>query len=470
MLFDKLIVSFFLGSSLPLHSLAYTGSWKDHEGHNDDCETVDVAIIGGGSSGTYSAVRLFQEGKTVAVIEKQDRLGGSVATFVDRETGQTNDYGVILFHNSSIVNNFFQFLHEPLIVDTFGNTTTKVANFRTGQILPPGPPPNIGDIAAAIEHFLTLKLPSGFGYEDVPQHPSDDILLPLPTFLTKHNISALGPLIAQTTLGSNLLQQPAIYALKILNPSFLQALEAGFLTTANHDNQQAFDRARDYLGSQVYLDSVATRVTRHKDSVSVTVRTPKGTKNFRASHLLITMPPLLSDLQTYLDLTKEESSLFAQFQNNTFAGAIIHNAGIPEGTAVVNVDPAQPFGAFDVPGLTAYQPDPIEGFTTVYYVDIPPHQSSDMDIKQVMLSQLAKVKKLFRFPLTSAEPRIVSYLRHSPFQQHVPAAAIKDGFYHELVSLQGTRRTYWTGAAWSAHDSSTIWSYTEQSVLPHLLE
>lgn len=41
-------------------------------------ETIesDVAIIGGGSSGTYAAVRLQQMGKTVTVIEKQGQLGG----------------------------------------------------------------------------------------------------------------------------------------------------------------------------------------------------------------------------------------------------------------------------------------------------------------------------------------------------------------------------------------------------------
>jgi NADPH-dependent glutamate synthase beta subunit-like oxidoreductase len=36
----------------------------------------DVCIIGGGSSGTYAAVRLQQLGKSVALIEQKPRLGG----------------------------------------------------------------------------------------------------------------------------------------------------------------------------------------------------------------------------------------------------------------------------------------------------------------------------------------------------------------------------------------------------------
>ena len=36
----------------------------------------DVCIIGGGASGTYSAVRLQQMGLSVALVEQKPRLGG----------------------------------------------------------------------------------------------------------------------------------------------------------------------------------------------------------------------------------------------------------------------------------------------------------------------------------------------------------------------------------------------------------
>ena len=41
----------------------------------------DVAIIGGGSAGTYSAVRLKDMGKSVVVIEKDVILGGQTDTY-----------------------------------------------------------------------------------------------------------------------------------------------------------------------------------------------------------------------------------------------------------------------------------------------------------------------------------------------------------------------------------------------------
>lgn len=55
----------------------------------------DVCIIGGGSSGTYTAVRLTDLGQSVVVVEKEDVLGGHTNTFVDPINNATVDYGEI---------------------------------------------------------------------------------------------------------------------------------------------------------------------------------------------------------------------------------------------------------------------------------------------------------------------------------------------------------------------------------------
>lgn len=64
-----------------------------------DTITVDVAIIGGGATGTYAAVRLKDYGKSVLVIEKSGRLGGHTETYFATDapapfTGAPVDYGV----------------------------------------------------------------------------------------------------------------------------------------------------------------------------------------------------------------------------------------------------------------------------------------------------------------------------------------------------------------------------------------
>ncbi len=60
-----------------------------------------------------------------------------------------------------------------------------------------------------------------------------------------------------------------------------------------------------------------------------------------------------------------------------------------------------------------------------------------------------------------SEPVFAVSSNHRPFELSVDADAVKDGFYRDLYSLQGKKRTWWTGAAWHTHDSSLIWRFTE---------
>ena len=60
----------------------------------------DVAIIGGGATGTYGAINLREAGKSVVVVERNGRLGGHTETYIDPITGTAADYGVQAFWNS----------------------------------------------------------------------------------------------------------------------------------------------------------------------------------------------------------------------------------------------------------------------------------------------------------------------------------------------------------------------------------
>jgi phytoene dehydrogenase-like protein len=99
----------------------------------DSIITRDVAIIGGGATGSYSATRLEDLGKTVVVVvEEQDRLGGHTQTYHDPKTGGTIDYGVVVWHNLDIVRNFFARLNVSLVTDSFADTgTTQYTDFQT---------------------------------------------------------------------------------------------------------------------------------------------------------------------------------------------------------------------------------------------------------------------------------------------------------------------------------------------------
>lgn len=89
-----------------------------HQYNVDQIITKDVSVISGGSSGTYSAIRLRDCGKRVAVIEQTERLGGHTQTYIDPATGVSIDYGVIVFHHFDVVKNYFARLNVSFITSS----------------------------------------------------------------------------------------------------------------------------------------------------------------------------------------------------------------------------------------------------------------------------------------------------------------------------------------------------------------
>ena len=67
---------------------------------SDDVIARDVAIIGGGATGTYGAINLREVGRSVVVVERNAELGGHTETYIDPTTGTPADYGVQAFWNS----------------------------------------------------------------------------------------------------------------------------------------------------------------------------------------------------------------------------------------------------------------------------------------------------------------------------------------------------------------------------------
>src|SRR5262245_50148167 len=92
----------------------------------------DVCVIGGGSAGTYAAVRLRDMGKSVVVVERKGRLGGHAETFHDPATGIPVDIGVIVFEPEDLVRQYFARFNVPLVPANFAGGETAFADFRTG--------------------------------------------------------------------------------------------------------------------------------------------------------------------------------------------------------------------------------------------------------------------------------------------------------------------------------------------------
>ncbi|KAJ7850083.1 hypothetical protein B0H13DRAFT_2087591 [Mycena leptocephala] len=450
--------------------------------------TADVVIIGGGSAGTYTAIRLQQLGKSVFVIEKEDVLGGHTNTFHVPGTNTTFDYGVIQFANISVVNDYFADMGVALV--PFGGSsggTTEYAKLNGGDATATTTVPssvswsNATRVGLALQGYLAQStkyapfLTNGY---DLPDPVPEELLLPWGTFVRKHGIEAFDYTLFSLLQGAgNMLAQPALYVLKyfvLLDIQTHAGLGPGFLTTAAHNNHALYDAALERLqaggnGSTAALSSNVTRIARSASSVSVSVSTPGGATTVHAKQLVIAIPPTLPNILSLgLDLTADERALTAQFNNSYYWDMVIAGTGLPDNVFIDAVDFAAPDAIPAQPGLYGVFSSGVDGLAVAYFGS--PHYMSDAQVKAETVAALGRLVRANGWDNGSFAPEFVGFHNHAPFLLTVPVEAVRKGFYRRLNALQGVKNTWWTGAAWQTQDSSLIWNFTEAVVLPRLLE
>lgn len=430
----------------------------------------DVCIIGGGSGGTYSAIRLQQLGRSVALIEKENRLGGHVNTYVDKSTNKTFDYGVEVFDNTSLVRDYFAHLNVPLAAPDSPPGNSINVNFETGKVAP-GPNSSEADLVAALEAYKKQLAQYPYlvtGWQDLPESLPEDFLLKWGDYIQKYQLGGLAYLASNYCQGfGNSLAQLTLYIFKYFSISVVQGiLNNSFVTTARHNNQELYDNALAELDSNAFLSSNVTKITRSDNTVEVTISTPSGVQRIQASKLLVAIPPKLSNLSPFLDLDDQESSIFGQFNNSYYWDALVKNSGIPDNTTLNNVNPALPYDIPANPGIYGVGATGDGNIHSVYYGS--PYHLSDEAVQTDILATSSRLAASLGYSNGTAE--LVGFHYHAPYELTVSADAIKDGFYHNLTALQGYRNTWWTGATWQAHDSSNIWNYTEYEVLPKITD
>ncbi|KAK2001041.1 flavin-containing superfamily amine oxidase [Colletotrichum falcatum] len=432
----------------------------------------DVIVLGGGSSGTYAAVRLQQLGKSVALVEKAGRLGGHTNTYVDARTGKTFDYGTQNFVNTTEVYNYFRSLGVPLapFAPKRRSVAVDMARERPG---PPWPVVGANDTAAALARYKVqlAKYPDDFfrGYH-LPDPVPEDLLLPWGGFIQKYDLGALaydGWLRFQGM--GNVLAQPTLYIMKLFNPMQVKAREDNSkVYQADDDLQSLWNAAQAFLGDSAVTSAEVGRVDRQGDGVTVSLTTPSGPKTVRASKILITIPPTLDNLEPFLDLSDEESRIFGQLNNSYYYNAVISRSGFPARTSVYSYDLESQYGIPAMPGVYSFNTETVSDLWSTQYTS--PHYQSEETVKATILAQVHQARRALGQPGEAqgndGGPEIVAFNNHSPFGLTVSTDAIRSGFYKCYTALQGQRNTFWTGHSWSSGSSSTIWDFTEYEVLP----
>ena len=425
----------------------------------------DVVVIGGGASGTYGAISLKDKGKSVVIVEAQDRLGGHTQTYTDPATNITVDYGVLVYNNIDIAKNFFARFNVPVSVTpeiVAPGERTIYADFRSGEAVPGYAPPNISTALAAYgaQAAKYAYLEEGF---DLPDPVPADLLLSFEDFAKKYSLQDIVDFAINFAQGTgDLLSKPVIYLIKYIGVGVLQDLQSGFLVTARHDNSQVYDSAQAELGQDVLLNSRVIATDRSSNGAKVLVKTPNGIKLIIAKKVLLTIPPLLNNLAGF-DLSESEKSLFSQFLSNGYWTGLVRNTNVPDNTAVQNTGANTPYNQPIFPNLYAINPTVVPGLHDIKYGG--PSTLSDDQVKANIVEDISRLKTAGT--LSTGTPDFTVFSSHTPFELTVPSDAIKAGFYKQLYALQGQMHTYYTGAAFHVHDSALLWRFTE-GLMPNL--
>ncbi|KAH6674161.1 hypothetical protein B0J14DRAFT_479691, partial [Halenospora varia] len=151
----------------------------------------DVCVIGGGSTRTYSAIRLSDLGKTVTVVEEKSRLGGHTETYTDPTTGGHIDISVVVWHVLPIVKDYFSRLNVSLpnlglqILEHQSTST-----FSTGKsvpdYIPTDPTPGLTGYAVQLAKYPYLEE----GFAGIPYPVPHDLLLPFGQFVKNYKLES----------------------------------------------------------------------------------------------------------------------------------------------------------------------------------------------------------------------------------------------------------------------------------------
>jgi hypothetical protein len=413
----------------------------------------DVCVLGGGSAGTYAAVRLGDLGRSVVVVEAKDRLGGHTETYHDPATGGTIDIGVVVLEDEPVVRHHFgRFGVEltSLAGGGDGGTTTYV-DFRTGKTVDytPVAPSALPAYYQEISRFGPIDT-----IHDLPDPVPAELVAPFGDFVAKHDLGSIVPLAFAYGQGiGDLLGMPAFYGINLFGQGVVgKLLGGGYVTTAAGDNSLLYERATDYLGDNVLLSTRAERIERTRSGVRVLVNGPQGPQLIEARKLVVTVPPLVRNLGA-VDLDGTERSLLGKFSSGAYYTAVVRLSGLPAGVGLNNVAAETPFNLPPLPGLYMVGPSPIPGLYNVKYGSLTP--LPDAVVRREIQAGIERVAAAGTYPVKFEG--FAAYSGHVPFELHVGPRDIAGGFYKRLNALQGRNNTYWSGAAWHAQNSARIW-------------
>ncbi|KAI1342496.1 hypothetical protein F5Y15DRAFT_413002 [Xylariaceae sp. FL0016] len=436
-----------------------------------DTITRDVAVIGGGASGTYAAIALRDANFTVAVVEKSQQLGGHTHTYTDPSSGKPVDYGVSGLGNTDTAKDYLARLGITTTVADYGVGNFSFFDFESGEH---NPFYVMQDPTAALKRFVgqLAQYPYLNISYDLPEDVPDDLLIPFGDFIQKHDLGdAFLPLNLWAMGFGDILEIPSLYILQRFNGGLIRAITGnGLLFPSDFNISSIYDRAAQILGDDVFFGSSISAATRDADPdghINLTVDTGACEKTLKVKRLIVTIPPLIgNDYLGPFDLDTTEKNVFSKFKYFQYFAAAVREPAIPAGLSIQNVSPGNmstPYFYPDFPSAYYFFKTPAPDVYITAYGGLENGNLTEDEARQAIEDAMQRLRNGGDYNTTTTEPfELVAFANHSPHQLHVCVDDIKAGFYKDLYALQGHLNTWWTGAAFVAHDSEKLWEYTAE--------
>ncbi|KAI1410604.1 FAD/NAD(P)-binding domain-containing protein [Hypoxylon sp. FL1857] len=457
--------SILLGSTLAVSALA--------AGYRAQCQsaeviTRDVAIIGGGATGTYAAINLKDKGKSIVVVEQKGELGGHTSTYYDPATGKPINYGVQVYYDDpeGLSRAFFSRLNITVGKVDFSSASTPLyIDFTDGTPLDNYTIPPVKDDYIQELH----KYPYLENDLDLPDPVPEDLLLTWPDYMKKFNITDDAfATYSRPAVAGDLTQTLALYVFNNLNTVMLkEETEGQAIVNSNGDYAEPFRNALAELGSDVLLNSTVTsgtRGTKPSDGVKLCVSTPDGDKQIVAKQLVFAAPPVLDNLDPF-GLDRREEAIFSKFAGGFYYTGVVTGLGLPANHSYMNRGINTDSHVATVPGTVMFNPTSVDG--TYYYWYTSLQGLTQEQVEAATRDTVKVLQKSVDGSNTAAEPQFVAYDSHTPLHPTADADAIRAGVYRDYHNIQGYRNTWYTGSL-LVTGSPQLWNITSQ-LLPRII-
>lgn len=440
--------------------------------------TRDVAIIGGGASGTYAAVRLREDLNTsIVIIEPQNRLGGHVDTYTIPGTNTTIEYGVQSYMNYGPTPGFFNRFGVETVPFAARRLTTINVDITTGKLLTGYIPPSNNATTSAFQTWLQFLekyeslVEPGFWNFPPPDGIPPEFLLPFGEFTKTHNVAAALPRIGPISgIGAGGFDDiPTIQMIQAFGPPITRAVLQNALIVPVVSNSLLYQRAYALLQPDVFLGSSVKRAERKASGVRLVVGTGDGDVLVKAKRVLWTPYPSHGKNLNNFDEDKDEAEVFGGWVPTYAFVGVLRVPCIPEDYSVAFIAPAAVPSEYlairDWPytlRLDSTGPAGLNLFRVLFSAN---YSVTAEEVKGLIVRDIQNLVTVGTLNYTGeCKVEYEAFANHNGVLWPRGKEVLESGFVERLNALQGRRGTWWTGRSLCGFYSSSVWAFTETVV------